>query len=69
MMDTWNAVWLQFVRPLGLYGKTLDVVEPMLDVGGIHARGFETIETLQVEDNITRKIEAIKARINTANKP
>lgn len=55
MRDAWNEIWLQITRTLGLYGKTLDIVEPVLDVGIIMAEDMKTVSKEDIEDRISQR--------------
>ena len=55
MRDAWNEIWLQITRTLCLYGKTLDIVQPVLDVGIIMAEDMKTVSKEDLEDRISQR--------------
>jgi hypothetical protein len=68
MRDSWNNAWSQVDRTLGLYGKALDIVEPVLDVGAIMATDLKTVAVEDIEDRISARTSA-KRKITRASKP
>ena len=58
MRDSWNNAWSQVDRTLGLYGKALDIVEPVLDVGAIMAADLKTVANEDIEDRIAARTKA-----------
>ena len=68
MRDSWNNAWSQVDRTLGLYGKALDIVEPVLDVGAIMATDLKTVAVEDIEDRISARTSA-KRKITRASEP
>lgn len=58
MRDSWRNAWSQVDRTLGLYGKALDIVEPVLDVGAVMATDLKTVAVEDIEDRIAARTSA-----------